>query len=518
MLHFSFELSLNKTILVKRNIAANLIGGVLIAALTVIITPLQVNLLGMASYGVVGFITALQIAFTAFDLGLSSTVTRELAIDKTKNKDGSTQLLRTAHTIFWIVAALIGSLIFLFSGEIAQRWFTAQTIDISLIEQSLQVIALYLALRWPVSLYTGVLIGLQRMDVLNTVKVGTASLRLIGGVFVLLHWRTLNAFLIWTAINALIEVISFWLICRWVHPSLPWRPGISLADVRRVWRFSLTMNGLAIITILVVQADRLLVSRLLPLEALGAYTLAYTAAAIMPALIGAVSTAVLPYLTQAYGETDRNILLRRYDTASRFMMFVTGLVAGSFVFFGEHLLALWVNPSAAAEAAMSLALLATGFFGSAAASNAYQLTIASGRANLALRISTLTALPYAAALYVLISWLGISGAALAWLLLNFVYVVFLVPKVHCEILHTPSNHYLLRILIPFSLLTCCTFGLARLIMDTNSLTTLMNSAIFCLTLIVYTLLGYFLLGHELKASIRTKLHQLKRLGESKVSS
>lgn len=494
-----------KTSLIKRNIAANLIGGVLLTALTVVITPLQINILGIAAFGVVGFISTLQIAFTGFDFGLSSTVTRELAIDKTENKEGSIQLLQTASTIFWIVAILIGTLIALLSGEIAQRWFTAQTVDIALIEQSLQVIALYLALRWPVSLYTGVLIGLQRMDVLNVVKVATASLRLIGGVLVLLTWRSLDSFLIWTAVNALIEVVSFLLICRWVHPSLPWKPGISLTDLRRVWRFSLTMNGLTILTILIVQADRLLVSRLLPLEDLGAYTLAYTAASIIPALIGAISTAVLPYLTEAYGAADKNILLRRYDTTSRFMMFATGMVTGYLIFFGEHLLALWVNPNAAAEAAMSLALLASGFLGSAAASNAYQLTVASGRANLALRISVLTALPYAAVLYFLISWLGIVGAALAWFLLNLGYVAFLVPQVHREILHISFAPYFLKILAPFGLLTCCIFGIANVILDERPVASFVGIAILASTLVVYTLLGYSLLGKDIRTFVRSLL-------------
>lgn len=495
--------------LVKRNIFANLIGGALLTVLTVIITPLQINILGMAAYGIVGFISTLQIAFTAFDLGLSSTITRELAIDNTPKKIGSTQLLRTASTIFWLTAVVIGTLVASLSGEMAQRWFKAQTVDVQLIEQSLQVIALYLALRWPVSLYTGVLIGLQRMDLLNAVKVVTASLRLMGGVVVLLHWRSLNSFLVWTAINASIEVLSFWLVCRWIHPAFPWLPGVSLPDLRRVWRFSLTMNGLAIMTVLVVQADRLLVSKILPLEALGAYTLAYNVAAIIPALISAISTAVLPSFTEAYGSADKDVLARRYDSASRFLLFVIGMVTGGLVFFGENLLALWVNPAAATAAAVPLALLAIGFFGSAATSNAYQLTVASGRASLALRISALTALPYVAVLYALISRLGIDGAALAWLLLNVGYVVFLVPQVHRQILHTPVTPYVLGILAPFALMTCCTFGLARVILAARPLISPVGIEIIVCTLAIYTLLGYFLLGEEQRNSVRTILRRAK---------
>ena len=151
--------------LVKRNIIANLLGGALLAALTVVITPLQINILGIEAYGVVGFITTLQIAFTAFDLGLSSTITRELAADPSANKQESTGLLRTASTIYGLTAVVIGLLIASLAGQMAHRWFNTHSIDASLLEQSLQVIAVARALRGPVSLYVGVLIGLQRMDV-----------------------------------------------------------------------------------------------------------------------------------------------------------------------------------------------------------------------------------------------------------------------------------------------------------------------------------------------------------------
>ena len=491
--------------LVKRNVLANLAGGALITVLTAIITPLQINILGLASFGIVSFISTLQIAFALFDLGLSSTIARELAIDSSLNKMKSAQLLRTASTIFWFIAIAIGALIASLSSEISQRWFSEQNVGIQNIEQSLQVIALFLALRWPVSLYTGVLIGLQRMDLLNAVKVVTVSVRLIGGVVVLLHWRTLNSFLIWTAISALIEVLSYWLICRWVHPTLPWRFGISFSDLQRVWRFSATMNGLAIMSILVGQADRLLISNNLTLKDLGSYSLAYNAAAIMPALISAISTAVLPSFTEAYGVASKVTLLHRIENASRFIMFAIGLVTGCLVFFGKQLLTLWVNPDAAAAAAVPLAWLAIGFFGSAATSNAYQLTVASGRAYFALRISVLTALPYFVVLYVLISLIGIAGAALAWLLLNLVYVLYLVPKVYKDILGEPVTPFLLQVLVPFGLLVFCTFGLAHVILGESSLISPFGIIIFTSTLLIYALLGYFLLGHELRNYVRSTL-------------
>ena len=55
-----------------RNIIANLIGGFWIGALTIIITPLQVKLLGIDAYGFLGFVMALQAAEDSSQLALDA--------------------------------------------------------------------------------------------------------------------------------------------------------------------------------------------------------------------------------------------------------------------------------------------------------------------------------------------------------------------------------------------------------------------------------------------------------------
>lgn len=73
-------------LVVHKNTTSNLIGGAWITILTIIITPLQVNILGVEAYGLVGFIAALQTLFSVFDFGISNTVIRELASDHSDQK------------------------------------------------------------------------------------------------------------------------------------------------------------------------------------------------------------------------------------------------------------------------------------------------------------------------------------------------------------------------------------------------------------------------------------------------
>ncbi len=494
----------------KRNIVANMLGGAWITILTVVITPLQINLLGMAAFGVIGFITTLQIAFTAFDMGLSSALTRELAADPSPNKRGSLELLRSARTIYWAAALVIGLALTAAAEPIAARWFTSSQLDPALLVQSLRVIALYLALRWPVALYIGVLTGLQRLDVLNVVKTVTASTRLAGGVLVLLQWHSLYAFLWWTALCALIEVVTYGVACRRILHELPLRPGLSWPALRRVWRFSVSMNALAILAVLIVQLDRLVISKLLPLESLGSYSLAYSAAAGVSVIIGAFSSAILPSFASVHGRGTQADLRARYVNACRVTLFVAGLAVWTFVFFGDPILTLWVNPSAADGAALSLALLAFGFWWSAAVSNGYNMAVAAGRPNLALRVTVLTAAPYALVVYLLVHWLGIHGAALAWLLLNVGYAALLLPVVHREILGLPIGPWLLRTLLPFLALPLVSFAPARwaaLGIGPGQPAQLLGLAV---GLVLYIAVGYALLGAELRASVKTTLLRMRR--------
>ena len=490
----------------RRNIFANLAGGAWIAVLTLAITPMQVNLLGMEAYGVIGFIAVLQIAIGVLDLGLSSTVTRELAGDHSSNRWRSQSLLRTAITIYWGLAIIIGIILFASAGSIASAWFHPKSVDIVELKHAIQVIAIFLALRWPIALYSGVLTGVQRMDILNVVKVSVFSLRLLGGILVLLAWRDLGAFLTWTAFSALVEVLLYAVVTRQIVPAMNWRPGFSLNALRAVWGFSLSMSALAVLAMGITQIDRLLISKMLPLVDLGYYSLAYHAATAISLILSAISSAMMPSFAAAHGGGAWETLLRRYDDANRLTLYVTGFALFALLFFGEPLLAVWVNPDAAAGAWRALALLAGGFWMSAAVSNAFTVAVACRQVGLILKISALSAVFYAPVLYWMISVWGIDGAGGAWLLLNVIYVLVIVPTVHRAILNIPIMPWFFGTLLPFALLGGTVFGLSRLFASYWSSDSLIELLGLISAVLVYGGIGYFLLG----ASIRVELIRMFR--------
>lgn len=486
---------------VTRNIISNIVGGGLLAILAIVITPLQVRLLGLEAFGVIGLIATLQIIFAAFDFGLASTLTREIAADHSIDKVSSRPLLQSASTVFWALGIATCAVVVMFSEALTSRWLQSQGLSAADMDNSITVVALYLALRWPVSLYTGVLSGLQRMDLLNWLKVLNGLVRLGGGCLVLLVHKSLLSYLLWTSLSAVVEVVSYWLCTNRVFPSLPMRPKITLAALSPVLRYSLGMNGLAILTVVIVQADRLLISKMLSLYELGVYSLAYSTSYITASFISAIGAALLPAYASSIGKAENHRLAVEYENASRLLLYSSGLIVFPFIFYGQSILHLWVGDPGASSAYLPLALLSVGFWGSAVVSNAFQLAIASGNPGPVLRISFLSAPIYLLILYGAISRFGIVGAASAWAVLNIGYAVSIVPLVHRYYLKSSAADFLWHIAGPFTLIGAAFFGGTRLLAVTWNFGQHATFLMMVVAFAGYAAAGFFLLALDYRLKL-----------------
>jgi O-antigen/teichoic acid export membrane protein len=231
---------------------------------------------------------------------------------------------------------------------------------------------------------------------------------------------------------------------------------------------------------------------MLPLEALGYYNLAYTAASTVAFVVGAIGSAALPSFAAAQGRSAPAELLERYRAADRAMLSLVGVVAFALLFHGELILGWWINPAAAAAARTSLSLLIVGFWIGAAINNVYNVAVACGVPGRHLRVNILTVVPYAAIMYLLIGLYGATGAALAWVLLNLAYAVLLVPAIHHRVLRTSTRRWLLGTVLPFIVLGVASFGVPALIAEAVFAGRTGQAGALCVSVLVYSLAAFFL--------------------------
>ncbi|HNV87289.1 MAG TPA: oligosaccharide flippase family protein, partial [Candidatus Omnitrophota bacterium] len=65
--------------ILKKNIVANYAGQIFSVLIGIFLVPVYLRFLGVEVYGLIGFFASLQMLLNIFDLGLSTTVSREIA-------------------------------------------------------------------------------------------------------------------------------------------------------------------------------------------------------------------------------------------------------------------------------------------------------------------------------------------------------------------------------------------------------------------------------------------------------
>jgi O-antigen/teichoic acid export membrane protein len=183
---------------IRLNLSSNLISKVLIAAVSLACVPVYIRVLGVTGYGVIGIWITLETLANILDLGLSPTMTRELAatVRLAEEAQNVRDLVRTMEVVYWTLGLLIGAIIVLGAPLIANHWLQSSQLPAGELQRYVQFMGVLILFRWPISFYSSGLIGLERQVLLSWMGSLVSLLRSLGAVFVLLFIsRTLEAFL-----------------------------------------------------------------------------------------------------------------------------------------------------------------------------------------------------------------------------------------------------------------------------------------------------------------------------------
>jgi O-antigen/teichoic acid export membrane protein len=495
--------------MLKRNVIANVLGGSWTALLSLLIIPVQIHVLGVEAYGLLAFMASVQILASIFDLGLSPTITREVTRDGTPELRWSRQLIRSVSAVYWPIGFVIGAALFVSADWIASHWLHLGRIPLSTGAAAIRLAAVALAIRWPVSFYSGVIAGRQRFDVLNALKAAVATVTLLGGIVIILVSRDLLIFMTWMVAAAAAEVTGYMILTRRIVPRLSLRPALS-PGVRTVWRYATGMNAINVLAMVFTQSDRILISRLLSIQVLGYYALAYNILYGLSLIQNFVTSALFPAFVSSHAGGQVDVLRDRYQKASQMLLYVYNAAIWLLVFFGRDLLTLLTSASIAAQAFPILWVLALGFLLNASVALAYTACVATGNTGLPIRVNLVAMICYVPTLLVLtLNW-GAVGAATTWLLLNLYYQVTLLPTVHKNVVRVSTRAWLASSVLPFVGTAVLVFGGIRVLL----LATGVNEPVLGLLaggvgVAAYAIVGFAFLRGSLKAEIASSVNDVR---------
>jgi O-antigen/teichoic acid export membrane protein len=396
--------------------------------------------MGAEAYGLVGFFTMLQAWFNLLDMGLTPTVAREAARFRGRATDALSyrRLLRALQLIFVSIAFIGGSTLFAFSGFIAHHWLNVQSLSFDQVEIALKLMALGVALRWMSGLYRGCISGAEELVWLGGFNAILATLRFVVVVPVLI-WigHSTQIFFAYQLLVAVIELGCLMVKARGTFPKIPdekplgWSASFLFAPIKSVLGFSLTIAFTSTIWILVTQADKLILSKLLALSEYGYFTLAVLAASGVMMVSGPITSALLPRMARLQAEGDEAGLIALYRNATQMVAVIALPTCLLLAFFPEQVLWIWTGDMhAAAQAAPVLRLYALGNGFLVISAFPYYLQFAKGD----LRLHLLGNLFFLLFLIPLLIWAsmkyGSSGAGYVWLFSNAMYLLAWAPMVH----------------------------------------------------------------------------------------
>lgn len=449
----------------RRNLLANFVAQTLGVLLNLACVPIFLHLLGAEQYGLVGFAVSLQAMLAVLDLGLATTANREFSRTGGRGSGVTSGpvMLRTLELIYFGMGTLVAVGLVAAAPWIAEHWLQVSGTPQAVVRTSLVLLGLATGLRWPVGLYSGVLLGLERQVPLNAVVIARSTLRTAGAAILLwvLGGTVITYFGCLVGVSLLEVAATGWLAWR-SQPTR--RHGVARFDpqvLRSFWAFSGELTMISIFAAVLKQEDKVVIARFAPLAALGHYTVASTLSGGLLLFATPVFTAVFPRLSSLLAQGDDRGAASVYHRSSALVSALAAPAAAALILFPGLILSTWTrSPSVATEASGALVVLAAAAMLNASMQVPYALILAAGKTRISLWMNGLGVAILAPLLVVLVRAYGIVGGGAAWAVFNVAYF-FIAPAIlHRSVLRGHFRRWLFADTLPFYALGGVAFGVA----------------------------------------------------------
>lgn len=409
---------------IGKSISASLLSNVWLVVLLILLTPFYVNILGIESYGLIGFYTSLVAILGILDMGISATATRELAWRSARPEEVKTipVLLRSLEVVYWAIVFIIGMGMLALAWVFGADWFQTVALTQETVRDTLMLMAIALIVQMPSGLYSGGLIGLHRQVQNSTLLALFGTVRGVGAVFIL--WKVypdVRVFFLWQILVSLLQVsvmrISLW---RRVNP-LKYVTHYSAVMINTIKGFAGGMILITALSLAVSQADKLILSRSVPLVDFGYYMLAWSVASGLMLVAMPLMQTYSPHFTRLISEGDEQSLAREVRLASQLMSVTVIPPAAFIIFLSRPILQTWLGNSVVADGAASvLTILAPGTMLIACAYPALYILYSRKQLKPVIFVQLVTLAIILPALVFGIMQYGIIGAALCWILFGII--------------------------------------------------------------------------------------------------
>ncbi len=467
--------------------------------------------LGPDAFGIIYFnIVLAGVLTTALELGVLATMVREVAARYVSEPVYVEQLIRTASLLYWSTGIVLFVAVFVAAPALIDHWVNVKTIDHSTATTMLRYLSVTSLIMLPRALYSSLFQGRQRMELNNGIDVASSAIQQVGIIVILA--RGGDAFLAvqWIATSAVLSTLAYMTMASRLFGWRALAPGLFRSVLRRNIGFTAHLSVLSVLNMFLVQFDRVVVSKLLPIASVGYYSFASMVVIRIAFAATAIGQAALPSFSSLQTAPDAPVLRTQYRKLQDLMGFGMVPLFAAACFGALPVYASIFNSSVAWNLLAPTALLSVGFFMYSTVNVPYTLSVAMGRPEIASRSYVLAIVIAAPIATVATMRFGLTGAATWWVTFESVLYAYMVPRILRRCLQMGVLSWYLHILRIVALASL-TYGSAwLLIVVPHSYATVFLIGGYVAASALFLLGAYLLIGPELRATVVTIPRRLAR--------
>jgi len=452
---------------VARNVLSNWINYFLSGVISFFLSPFIVRHLGDTAYGVWVLLVSLTGYLGFLDLDIRGAVTRYVAKFHTEGNDKqASQTVSSAFGLFLAAACLA----FLASGVFA-IWLVPTFKIAPAYQQTAQIVVLLAGAAIGTSLingvFGGVLVGLQRFEIVNAVTLCDTVLRSASIIIALRRgYGLLTLSIIHFSFSALNLLVS-WGLSRHLYRKLELRVSHwNKESISLIFSFSFFSFLLHASNYLIFYTDALVIGAFLPVSRVTYFAIAGNLINFGRDLVSGFTHPMTPMASKLEALGDHDGLQRITLKAARYCTMLILPILLTFMIRGKTFIALWMGPAYAADSGHVLWILSLPWLLNAGTSVGASVMLGISRHKPVVLVAIAEGLTNLGLSMVLVKSMDIVGVAWGTALPNLMVSLFFWPWYVRRVLNVPLGDYVSALwlrpgtaIVPFAL---CSYAAEKL--------------------------------------------------------
>lgn len=435
--------------ILARNTLASWANYAIATLATLLLTPLVIQTLSTPVYGVWVLITQLVGYGGLLDLALQPAVVKYIAEARAKRQDRELRrLLSTAFAIQTVLAMLLLAAVWLASTRLDQ-WFHLGGVELASARQAWVLLAIGASIGFPASVFTAVLKGLQRQDLVAWLGSTSQLVRAAGLLLVVWRGQGLSE-LAWAVLTAnLVGYVGTLLfMLRETGGLFPRWNALQLKTARRLLGFSFYAVAGTAGWYLIYASDAVVIGSRIGAAEVARYGVALSVLTFVAGTVTAFTATLMPLASELDARGALSASQRTYLVGTRFSLQLSLPLALGLLLWGQELLTFWVGPDLGEAASPVLRILVVAQLASLMNAASVPMAVGAGWQRPAAVLVVCEGVANLSLSLFLAPRMGVVGVALGTLLPALVVQAVVWPNLVCSLFDISRGRYYKEAVLP----------------------------------------------------------------------